>query len=66
MSDHYLGSSPAAHSLCVVPDSLFIDHVAMTKERISKLAPAVLKIVVDHLAPHTLSLIGDLAHHAAR
>jgi hypothetical protein len=66
VSNDYLGSSPATHGFSMVSDSLFVDHVPMTKERVSKLAPAVLKIVVNHLAPHAFGLIGDLAHHTAR
>jgi hypothetical protein len=63
--DHLIGTAPT-HGFSMVSDSLFVDHVPMTKERVSKLPPAVLEIIVNHLAPHTFGLIGDLTHHTAR
>jgi hypothetical protein len=63
--DHLIGTAPT-HSLSMVSNCGFVDHVPMTKQAVTKLAPAVLEIIVDHLAPHTFGLISDLAHYTAR
>jgi hypothetical protein len=65
--DYNLGSSTwATYGFCVVPHGGLVNHVPVPKETISNLAPAILEIVVHHLASHPFGLIGDLAHHTAR
>jgi hypothetical protein len=66
VSDDYLAGSPSTHRLGMIPGGLFVAHVPMPKKAISKLPPTILKIIVDNLAPHTFSLIGDLCHYTAR
>jgi hypothetical protein len=66
VSNHHFVGSPPAHGLGMISHGSFIHHITMAEQAITNLAPTVLEIVVDHLAPHASGLVGDLPHHTAR
>jgi hypothetical protein len=64
---NYLSRSAwATYGFCVISYGSLIVHITMAQQAVPNLPPTVLKIVINHLAPHTPRLIGNLTHHTAR
>jgi hypothetical protein len=55
---------PIANGLCVVAHGVLVCHVAMPKQGITVLPPAMLEVVVYNSAPHGFGSVSDLCHHA--